>query len=290
MAYANARLGHHQAHADVSIDGKQAPYYDDDDSAVLDSAILDEDIMQSPDNTQLGMGSFANNNGVLSPADSQHWENRYDNGLALDHTTSDASHVFHDGAHDFGRQYPLQVAAYGGQPHPAQWNFEHVSGQCTPTNHPEFFHPPPPSYPFNGSHYTHHRTDSARGSFSHATSQPVAPPPPGHFVARLPESAHGPALQLQTPHSPHSHQDWMSLAAQEAAQRPTPKRFRGTSPVRTTVDQQRRDGVRKKNGRIDIPQERNINTIDDLIDSAPDDDTLKELKQQKRLLRNREAA
>jgi len=56
------------------------------------------------------------------------------------------------------------------------------------------------------------------------------------------------------------------------------------------VDLQRRDGIRKKNGRIDIPQERNIHTIDQLIETTKDEDMLKELKQQKRLLRNREAA
>ena len=56
------------------------------------------------------------------------------------------------------------------------------------------------------------------------------------------------------------------------------------------VDLQRRDGIRKKNGRIDIPQERNIHTIDQLIETTKHEDMLKELKQQKRLLRNREAA
>ena len=84
------------------------------------------------------------------------------------------------------------------------------------------------------------------------------------------------------------------MAQQEVECRPMSKRMRGASPPRTTVDYQRRDGIRKKNGRIDIPQERNIQTIDDLIEKTinedKDDDLLKELKQQKRLLRNREAA
>ena len=87
--------------------------------------------------------------------------------------------------------------------------------------------------------------------------------------------------------SPHSNQDWMVVAD---AERNMSKRLRTGSPPRTSVDLQRRDGIRKKNGRIDIPLERNINTIDELIEQATDDETLKELKQQKRLLRNREAA
>lgn len=52
----------------------------------------------------------------------------------------------------------------------------------------------------------------------------------------------------------------------------------------------RRDGIRKKNARFDIPAERNLKTIDQLINSTNDESELKELKQQKRLLRNRQAA
>ena len=80
------------------------------------------------------------------------------------------------------------------------------------------------------------------------------------------------------------------MAQQEVDSRPMSKRMRPASPPRTNVDIQRRDGIRKKNGRIEIPQERNIQTIDDLMEKTSDDDLLKELKQQKRLLRNREAA
>lgn len=80
------------------------------------------------------------------------------------------------------------------------------------------------------------------------------------------------------------------MAQQEMENRPLSKRMRPTSPPRALLDYQRRDGIRKKNGRIDIPQERNIQTIDELIEQTTDEDTLKELKQQKRLLRNREAA
>lgn len=54
----------------------------------------------------------------------------------------------------------------------------------------------------------------------------------------------------------------------------------------------RRDGVRKKNARFDIPEGRNLQTIDELINSTnpSNEDEIKELKQQKRLLRNRQAA
>ncbi|KAL9048989.1 MAG: hypothetical protein Q9162_007444 [Coniocarpon cinnabarinum] len=52
----------------------------------------------------------------------------------------------------------------------------------------------------------------------------------------------------------------------------------------------RPDGVRKKNAKFEIPDERNLDTLDALIKHASTDNELKELKMQKRLLRNREAA
>jgi hypothetical protein len=52
----------------------------------------------------------------------------------------------------------------------------------------------------------------------------------------------------------------------------------------------RRDGIRKKNARFDIPAERTLLNIDQLIARSQDDNEIKELKQQKRLLRNRQAA
>lgn len=52
----------------------------------------------------------------------------------------------------------------------------------------------------------------------------------------------------------------------------------------------RGDGIRKKNARLDIPSERNLGNIDHLIARSTDPAEIKELKSQKRLLRNRQAA
>ena len=57
-----------------------------------------------------------------------------------------------------------------------------------------------------------------------------------------------------------------------------------------SIDVLRRDGIRKKNTRFEIPAERNLQTIDKLISTTTDEHQIKELKQQKRLLRNRQAA
>ena len=78
----------------------------------------------------------------------------------------------------------------------------------------------------------------------------------------------------------------LKAAAQGMAKRPRP-----ASPIiRSHNDLRRGDGIRKKNARFDIPAERNLSNIDHLISQSTDEQEIKELKQQKRLLRNRQAA
>ena len=62
--------------------------------------------------------------------------------------------------------------------------------------------------------------------------------------------------------------------------------YRTNSPVNGL----RREEVRKKNTRFEIPNDRNLANIDSLILQTTDEKEKKELKQQKRLLRNRQAA
>ena len=82
--------------------------------------------------------------------------------------------------------------------------------------------------------------------------------------------------------------DWMPESLES---RSMPKRMRPSSPgLRSHSPLLRRDGIRKKNARFDIPAERNLLNIDQLIAQSTDEQEIKELKQQKRLLRNRQAA
>ncbi|RMZ89324.1 hypothetical protein DV736_g3452, partial [Chaetothyriales sp. CBS 134916] len=120
-----------------------------------------------------------------------------------------------------------------------------------------------------------------------AVQEPIAV----HFAAL---SNYGP-FQHQDPASavsmsPQSSQGgWASTASSDGAEhRPEVRspRFRPMSPM--TV--QRSDGIRKKNARFEIPKDRNLANIDALIMQSTDDQERKELKQQKRLLRNRQAA
>ncbi|OJD32924.1 bzip transcription factor [Diplodia corticola] len=93
------------------------------------------------------------------------------------------------------------------------------------------------------------------------------------------------------PPSPHSNKEWMAMAAQEMESRPINKRMRpNTPPARSFSPFPRRDGIRKKNARFEIPPERSLLNIDQLIAQSTNEEEIKELKQQKRLLRNRQAA
>ena len=72
---------------------------------------------------------------------------------------------------------------------------------------------------------------------------------------------------------------------------PSSKKMRHDSTAILSHNELRRgDGIRKKNARFEIPAERNLSNIDQLIAQSTDDTEVKELKQQKRLLRNRQAA
>ncbi|KAI9858551.1 MAG: hypothetical protein M1824_004287 [Vezdaea acicularis] len=101
----------------------------------------------------------------------------------------------------------------------------------------------------------------------------------------------GSSSSVSIPHSPHhGGRDWMSsIASEQQDPRSIPKRMRPSSP-RPTSPLVRRDGIRKKNARFEIPAERTLTNIDNLIQQSSDDQEIKELKQQKRLLRNRQAA
>lgn len=97
---------------------------------------------------------------------------------------------------------------------------------------------------------------------------------PTSAVAMSPQSSHG---------------GWCSTMSDDSGgqkQEVNSPKFRAMSPM--TV--QRSDGIRKKNARFDIPNHVNLHNVEDLIRTATDETIKKELKQQKRLLRNRQAA
>ena len=91
--------------------------------------------------------------------------------------------------------------------------------------------------------------------------------------------------------SPQSSQGgWGSTTSSDSIEHPARRMRSPSHRAVSPMSVMRPDGIRKKNARFEIPQDRNLNNIDQLINATTDDSERKELKQQKRLLRNRQAA
>ena len=164
--------------------------------------------------------------------------------------------------------------------HPAALTFRSPvgswpSGSCTPT----------PIYDGLTSDYDGSVSASYwPGSAGVATTAAPEPHPIGPFALPL-------STDDSMPTSPMG--DWSSTApvgGDALGLHAVPSRPRPGSPPSPHSPLLRRDGIRKKNARFEIPAERNLLNIDQLIAQSNDDREIKELKQQKRLLRNRQAA
>lgn len=164
-----------------------------------------------------------------------------------------------DGAH----HHPSSYAQH------APW-LSRDSGSCTPTAIYEQF----PS------------------DIDHSSSAPFSGGAVGPVSAINLSSMYRPGMPF-APHgavamSPQSSQGWMPASTDmpDAVSRPNKSpSYRHSSPLSI-----RRDGIRKKNARFEIPAERTLSNIDHLIGQSTNEEEIKELKQQKRLLRNRQAA
>lgn len=156
--------------------------------------------------------------------------------------------------------------------HHTPWSLSRESGSCTPT-----------------ALYDHFPTDldsSSSAPFSGGAVGPV------NAINMTPLSSYRSSMAFAAPGavamSPQSSQGWMPASTDlaDATSRPTKSpSYRHTSPLSV-----RRDGIRKKNARFEIPAERTLSNIDHLISQSTNEEEIKELKQQKRLLRNRQAA
>jgi hypothetical protein len=249
-----------------SVDRKPSTF-SFDDSSTLDSNILDTPVLMSP---------TTSTQGIFSP-DTSIWED-FSAGQ-FDRTTS--SSVNHNGNNPFftneqsnnpfARLPPNQAATYGQQ---TSWPVSDNSGSRTPTASK-------PMNPFGPGDF-----DSAPSAFVSAPSQmPYHGLPMHSNVSPTSVFPNAP----EQPMSPHTNSEWMAFNQQEMDARPGPKRMRPNSPHRS-FSPRRDGGIRKKNARFEIPAERNLCNIDTLIANCSNEDEMKELKQQKRLLRNRQAA
>lgn len=197
---------------------------------------------------------------TTSPRDNM-WEQYPHESVAQSRLPQQSSHDLFNGPNPFVRIDTSQAAAYAQQ---SAWSLTGTSGSCTPTSAFDTV-----SHDFTGASSTFHN-----GSIDFTQ------------VPYPSESQPNSAI----PMSPESSQGWMSATSSDAAEsRSRPVRsppFRIGSP---SIHLQR-DGIRKKNARFEIPAERTLSNIDTLIKISTDEQEVKELKQQKRLLRNRQAA
>lgn len=144
-----------------------------------------------------------------------------------------------------------------------------ASGSCTPTAYDQ---------------YASEESNTNGAPFSGGAVGPVNSMPMGAVSYR---SGMGFTPSGGVAMSPQSSQGWMPapMDLADANAQAKSAAYRNGSPLTM-----RRDGIRKKNARFEIPAERTLSNIDQLISQSNNDDEIKELKQQKRLLRNRQAA
>ena len=160
---------------------------------------------------------------------------------------------------------------------PSQWHPHNTPGSLTPTA--AYDHQFPTTYELKTT------------TFDHSQDPATAAEP--HFYGGLPtEQVALYQASSALAASPQSAQDWMSSSSNDHLDpHSMPKHVNLASPTfNPNPPLLRRDGIRKKNARFEIPAERTLRTIDTLINQTTDEQEIKELKQQKRLLRNRQAA
>lgn len=234
--------------------------FEEEDNSVLDDNILDHSgidsgLELSPPMADSRRESFAVGGPPLFSPKTEDWQS-----VDMQSVPSNNPFMDHHSNNPFIRldQNQTNFAA------PAS-NWSLASGSCTPL---QPFDNVPAEYDTSASIFQ--RPMQGQTPFSN----------PGNMFSSLPGG------NQSIPASPHK--DWMSPNQQAALSN---KKMRPSSPaIRSHNDMRRGDGIRKKNARFDIPAERNLSNIDQLIAQSTDEQEIKELKQQKRLLRNRQAA
>ncbi|KFY14352.1 hypothetical protein V492_02680 [Pseudogymnoascus sp. VKM F-4246] len=256
---AGFQMNNYYRPSQLSIDTQSERFFDDDDASILDENILDGSALDSGLDMSPSM-SRRDSYALFSPK-TEDWQH-------VDMQASNSNNPFgeHNPNNPFlnmgqaSNTYPQQ------QPHNG-WSLPNTSGSCTPM---QTFDGLPAEFQSNSGF----RTAPAHTLFGNGATQPSLFSPASTVVESMPASPQ---------------KDW--AAPESIEHRGMPKRMRPGSPgLRSHSPLMRRDGIRKKNARFDIPAERNLLNIDHLIQQSTDEGEIKELKQQKRLLRNRQAA
>jgi len=252
--------------APLSVDTTNAQkFFEDEDASILDENILDQSSLDSglemtPPMTESRRDSFAVST-MFSPK-TEDWQS-----VEMQSVPSNNPFFDQHSNNPFMRMDQNQQAAYQSHTWPMT-----SSGSATPL---QTFDGLPTDY--DSTMFHRPAAMQAQTPFSN----------PGNQVALFQNLGHAAGQSLPTsPQKDH----WISQELKNQAMVQV-KRNRPASPhMRTHSDLRRGDGIRKKNARFEIPSERNLGNIDQLISQSTDEQEIKELKQQKRLLRNRQAA
>jgi hypothetical protein len=255
--------------APLTVDTTHAQkFFEEEDASILDENILDHSALDSglemsPPMVESRRDSFGVTPSIFSPK-TEDWQS-----VEMQSVPSNNPFFDQQSNNPFLRMDQSQQAAY--QSH-AAWPMT-SSGSATPQL--QAFDGLPVEY------------DQSNLAMFHRPANMQTPTPfaaPTNPVAMFQQLGH--AAPQSIPTSPQK-DAWMTQDLKAQAM----KRPRPASPlIRSHNDLRRGDGIRKKNARFDIPAERNLSNIDHLISQSTDEQEIKELKQQKRLLRNRQAA
>lgn len=241
-------------------------YFEDEDNAILDETVLDHSGMDSglemsPPMANSRRDSFAVSSTLFSPK-TEDWQ-------SVDMQSVPSNNPFlppdnsNSNNNPFMRMDHSQTYASHGP-----WSLGQASGTCTPL--PQFDGLPAD---YDGNAAVFQRSMHMQTAFGNQNGQVPLFQAVGNNSHSIPTSPH---------------KDWMDHDPKNPSM---VRKMRPESPlIRSHNELRRGDGIRKKNARFDIPAERNLSNIDYLISQSTDEQEIKELKQQKRLLRNRQAA
>ena len=243
----------------------QQKYFEDDAKSVLDENSLehgtvDSGLEMSPPMANSRRESFAVGSSVFSPKQ-EDW-----GSVDMQALPSHTPFTERNGGDDVNAHNPfMRFDQTPGQlfpQHSNQWGISSGSASQTPIQQYNAA-----SAAFDSSTSVFQRFAQTQNPFSH----------PSNLFGSLDNG------DSSMPSSPQK--EWMV-----PTQSMNKKTHSGSPLIRSHNELRRGDGIRKKNARFDIPAERNLSNIDSLISQSTDEQEIKELKQQKRLLRNRQAA
>ncbi|WYZ34632.1 hypothetical protein EsH8_I_000908 [Colletotrichum jinshuiense] len=247
----------------LTVDTTQAQkYYEEEDHSILDESILDHSALDSglemsPPMADSRRESFAVGSSLFSPK-TEDWQS-----VDMQSVPSNNPFIEQHSNNPFMRLDHAQPSPFGPQGN--AWSLSNTSGSCTPLQQ---FDGMPAEYDSSAPMFP--RPVQGQTPFTNPTGQ----------INMFASIGSG---NQSIPTSPQK--GWIGQSESMA------KKMRPGSPtIRSHNDLRRGDGIRKKNARFDIPAERNLSNIDHLIAQSTDEQEIKELKQQKRLLRNRQAA